>query len=151
MNWEAIGAVGEILGALAVVATLGYLAAQTRQANHLARTSAVLQLQNEMREHRNSLALSSELSQIMLKVSNDEELTDLEAMRLIARNDAALTMFESIYLQFEAGIITHEDFIRHTPVMRQIALANRKQGIRYESHSVGFREFLDALSEDSSA
>ena len=31
MNWEAIGAVGEIVGAIAVVATLGYLALQIRQ------------------------------------------------------------------------------------------------------------------------
>ena len=31
MNWDAIGAVGEILGAAAVVVTLIYLAAQLRQ------------------------------------------------------------------------------------------------------------------------
>lgn len=31
MNWEAIGAIGEILGALAVVATLVYLTVQLRQ------------------------------------------------------------------------------------------------------------------------
>ncbi|RLA47946.1 MAG: hypothetical protein DRR06_01045 [Gammaproteobacteria bacterium] len=30
MNWEAIGAIGEILGALAVVLTLGYVAVQIR-------------------------------------------------------------------------------------------------------------------------
>ena len=30
MNWDAIGAVGEIVGALAVVVTLIYLAVQTR-------------------------------------------------------------------------------------------------------------------------
>ena len=32
MNWEAIGAVGELLGAAAVVFTLGYLAVQVRHA-----------------------------------------------------------------------------------------------------------------------
>jgi hypothetical protein len=31
MNWEAIGAVGEIVGAIAVVVTVGYLAFQIRQ------------------------------------------------------------------------------------------------------------------------
>ena len=36
MNWDAVGAVGEILGALAVVLTLGYLARQV----HFARESA---------------------------------------------------------------------------------------------------------------
>ncbi|MEJ2238130.1 MAG: hypothetical protein P8X82_07515 [Gemmatimonadales bacterium] len=151
MNWDAIGAVGEILGALAVVATLGYLAVQTRQANYLARSNAVLQLQNQMREHRNSLALSSELAQIMVKRSNGGELTELEVLRLKARNDAALTMMESIYLQYEAGIITSEDFTRHTPVMRQIVLSNRQDGVEYESHSVGFGEFLKGLTEDPPA
>ena len=31
MNWVAIGAVGELLGALGVIATLGYLAFQIRK------------------------------------------------------------------------------------------------------------------------
>jgi len=31
MNWEAIGAIGEIVGALAVVASLAYLVIQIRQ------------------------------------------------------------------------------------------------------------------------
>ena len=30
MNWEAIGAIGEVVGAAAVVVTLGYLAVQIR-------------------------------------------------------------------------------------------------------------------------
>ena len=38
MNWEAIGAVSEIVGAGAVVITLGYLAIQIRQGTELART-----------------------------------------------------------------------------------------------------------------
>ena len=36
MNWEAIGAVGEILGALAVVLTLAYLAKQTKMSHVVA-------------------------------------------------------------------------------------------------------------------
>lgn len=34
MNWEAIGAIGELVGAIAVVATLIYLAVQVRYAKH---------------------------------------------------------------------------------------------------------------------
>ncbi|MDA1372383.1 MAG: hypothetical protein O2971_16680 [Proteobacteria bacterium] len=48
MNWEAIGAIGEILGAFAVVATLVYLATQIRyakeaasDANRIARATGV--------------------------------------------------------------------------------------------------------------
>jgi hypothetical protein len=36
MNWEAIGAVGELLSAAGVVFTLGYLAVQIRQSNNIA-------------------------------------------------------------------------------------------------------------------
>ena len=36
MNWDAIGAVGELVGALAVVLTLGYLALQVRHARNAA-------------------------------------------------------------------------------------------------------------------
>ena len=41
MNWEAIGAVGEILGALAVVGSLTYLASQIRVQNREARVASV--------------------------------------------------------------------------------------------------------------
>jgi hypothetical protein len=36
MNWEAIGAVGEVAGAIGVIFTLGYLALQIRHSNKLA-------------------------------------------------------------------------------------------------------------------
>ena len=55
MNWDAIGAVGEILGAFAVVATLVYLASQVRyektaaaDANRLERAAGVRDLLLEM-------------------------------------------------------------------------------------------------------
>jgi hypothetical protein len=40
MNWEALGAIGEIVGAVAVVLTLGYLAVQIRQNTRTLRTSS---------------------------------------------------------------------------------------------------------------
>lgn len=44
MSWDAIGAIGEVIGAVAVVATLGYLTMQTRQSNLLARAAAEREL-----------------------------------------------------------------------------------------------------------
>jgi len=38
MNWEAIGAIGEIFGAIAVVISLAYLATQIRQSNKMSRS-----------------------------------------------------------------------------------------------------------------
>ena len=51
MNWEALGAIGDLVGGLAVVVTLGYLALQVRSANvatadanRLARAAGVREL-----------------------------------------------------------------------------------------------------------
>ena len=39
MNWEAMGAIGEIVGAVGVIATLGYLAFQVRQNSNVTRSA----------------------------------------------------------------------------------------------------------------
>ena len=55
MNWEAIGAVGEIAGATAVVLSLIYLAIQGRQNSNMARAESRLRLVDTWREFSNSL------------------------------------------------------------------------------------------------
>ena len=47
MNWDAIGAIGEIVGALAVLATLIYLAIQVRQNSVLQRAQTHQQLAHD--------------------------------------------------------------------------------------------------------
>ena len=149
MNWDAIGAVGEIVGAAAVVATLGYLAVQTRQSNNLARSNAVLQLQAENRAHRNSLAHDKDLSEIVMKGIRGEELSDVELFRFTARSDSSLSFFESVYLQFEAGIIAKEDFSRYEPIIRQVAKMARDRGIERRATSPGFQTYVEGLLNDA--
>ncbi len=50
MNWEAISAIGEITGAIAVVITLGYFALQIRSARETAADTNRLQRSNGVRE-----------------------------------------------------------------------------------------------------
>ena len=40
MNWEIAGAIGEVLGAIAVVTTIGFLAIQMRQSNRISKAEA---------------------------------------------------------------------------------------------------------------
>jgi len=46
MNWEAIGAVGEILGAVAVLITLVYLAIQIRQSTAQQKREELVSIQH---------------------------------------------------------------------------------------------------------
>ena len=103
MNWDAIGAAGEVLGALAVFFTLFYLALQVRQSNHSARA--------ESRQ-----ALIDTFSQLNWAVRGDDEL-----LRLIGKgftNWSELSNLEKtkfdMYLQpylanLHKGIGLHRD------------------------------------------
>ena len=64
MNWDAISAIGEIVGALAVVLTLGYLAIQTRGAKDV----ALAQAQRE---------LTADLNSVWSRLEQDRELLRL--------------------------------------------------------------------------
>jgi hypothetical protein len=143
MNWEAIGAIGEIIGAAAVVATLGYLAIQTRQSNKLARSNTVLQLQAENRTHRNILAQDEALAKIVMRAINGEALSELELFRYQARSDSSMSFFESIYIQFQAGIITKEDFEKYGPAILRVALVARDHGIERNVTLSEFQKYID--------
>ena len=47
MNWEAIGAIGEMVSAIGVIATLGYLAVQIKQNTRAIRGATLNARENE--------------------------------------------------------------------------------------------------------
>ena len=71
MNWDAIGAVGEIIGALGVVLSLVYLATQIRSQNSESRLAAVTEYTNQWNEWSASFADHPQLSELWVKGSAD--------------------------------------------------------------------------------
>ena len=71
MNWEAAGALGEIIGAIAVFATLAYLATQIRQNTKAVRAAALDSTVNLASIARSKVFEDSELTEIYLNGSND--------------------------------------------------------------------------------
>ncbi len=86
MNWEAVGAIGEIVGATAVVATLIYLASQVRHARNDQKLASIRNTRSVRKEWAKFLADSPYASTIIAKATAGEELTDEEKVRLIAIN-----------------------------------------------------------------
>ena len=86
MNWEAIGAVGEILGAGAVVVTLGYFGRQLTQANRISIATGARELQ-QMYTHVYTLiatdpavrALVTRLKDPNYVVQSEEEQEQIDA------------------------------------------------------------------------
>ena len=104
MDWNAIGAIGEILGAVAVVATLGYLAVQTRYS--VAATQA---------NTRQAILLSDQqfLTNLMLDPAIDvirfkRDLADDEKVKLYYFFILFMRMRENNWLQFHSGGLDRE-------------------------------------------
>ncbi len=105
INWDAAGAIGEIIGAVAVLATLIYLARQMRQNNDLQRmqVSSVF-LQNRVIFFQ-ALYQNDDLMQTILRAREDEDLNPLERMRLSTYYRSVLVLFDWEYQQYDYGLL----------------------------------------------
>ena len=100
MNWDAIGAFGEILGATAVFVTLAYLAAQIRQANDLARFNASKDLLNQFNDLNRIVATDSEVRRALMKPG---ELTDDEREQVYNVAMMFCNVWMSVQTAFDNG------------------------------------------------
>lgn len=73
MNWEALGAIGEVVGAAAVVVTLAYLAVQIRQNTRAVKANTSQAISASRVEFVGSIAESSELSGIFFSGLRDRD------------------------------------------------------------------------------
>jgi hypothetical protein len=112
VNWEAIGAIGETIGAVGVIVTLGYLGyqirqntAQLEQNERTAIASAVSVSATNYRENRRYIYTTREVAAIVLKGMADPDSldeVDLYRFRLIIQN----TM-DALWDLYSQTVITH--------------------------------------------
>ena len=72
MNWEAIGAVGEVVGAIAVLATLLYIVAQIRLSNRIAIASSETSIRSSFGQLNEAIFGDTEFATIMSKAKNPD-------------------------------------------------------------------------------
>ena len=89
MNWEAIGALGEIVGALAVVLTLAYLAIQVRHAKEAAADTNRLERSKGVRDMMLASAADSGLRENLTKGLQLSDYYDEIASNLNMSSDEA--------------------------------------------------------------
>ena len=108
MNWDALGAVAELLGAVGVIATLLYLARQIGQNSLMMRatikqeqSSAVQQIIFQWVEHPD----------LWIKVTNDQELSEEEEVQVDFMLRAGFRGFESHCHHAELGLLDEKEWI----------------------------------------
>lgn len=111
MNWEAIGAIGEIIGAIAVLATLLYLAQQIRQSNRFAIASNEIAIRNGFATLNEAQFGDTEIARLMaLAQKKDSEFDDIEQIKFRAFIRQGVNMWLSIETAYENGMTSRETY-----------------------------------------
>ena len=118
MNWDALGAIGELVGAVAVLLTLIYLAVQTRLARiaseetrKLVALEAVVGRLSQMEVAHTEFANSEHLPRISVEIqrSGIQSLTAEDLERLKFWEGAVKLRMASQYVQYEAGLLDQKN------------------------------------------
>ena len=154
MNWDAIGAIGEIIGAAAVVLTLFYLAVQIRQSNRLSSFQtardifAIFDDNNRIVVENQDLRM---LAFVPLDAQTEEQTKQLKAF--VVRQTNVLINLQTAYDQglmddalFAAGKLSLRGFMNDwpgiTPILAQLSV---EYPMLYEQEI--FEELHKALRE----
>ncbi len=109
MNWEAIGAVGELLGATAVIGSLLFVGVQIRSNTRASQIAASHNLTNTFLAVAKIMADDPEMARMWTQQSRDISVlsvSDLE--RLAPLNFIALRTFEDVFHHHQMGQMSDE-------------------------------------------
>jgi hypothetical protein len=153
MNWEAIGAIGEIIGAVAVVVTLAYLAVQIRNSTRIARSATRQAIAETAMTHGTNLVADKDLMAALLKDLKGEDVDEVNWTRLMAHNYITMRHYENIYYQQLAGMIEPDEWrgfrenLQAVLEWRSMRLFWKNEGHYY---SDAFREEVSAIQSELS-
>ena len=152
VDWDAIGAVGEIIGALAVVASLIYLATQIKTQIRESRIAAVRETTANLMEAYVPLQ-EAQMADVWARGSKDyDALTESERVQFVAFVNRYLRSLEGTFYQASeglldariwAGIERHVGTVMSTPGVQQM------WPLRKHSYSEDFQNFIENLDENT--
>ena len=147
MNWEAVGAVGEILGALAVVASLVYLAIQIKSQNRESRIAAV---HDVLEAYRNQISVLTDESFSKLYIrglSDFEGLDDAERMRLTSGVHGVFRVWEEAFYLLKESRLDDNHWVgmdRLCADLKASQIGEHAWELRKHGYSVEFQKYVDS-------
>lgn len=149
MNWDAVSAIAEVIGVIAVVASLVYVGRQVAQNTAMMRVAA----SSETVERDHSLVLplieSEELAEIWLKGENEfSELNAANQQRLLMFERRAITLWHHNFLLRQQMLLSSPVWHYQNQMIRFLG---RRQSMREAwtlfkgSFEDSFREYVNDL------
>jgi hypothetical protein len=107
MNWEVAGSVAEVVGAVAVVVSIIYLARQVTHANRTAEAATTLEVSRLLAEWHGRLNQTPELAYIFIHGTSDSsEFSEVEKARFLATVAELFLVLEGLYRQHLLGYVS---------------------------------------------
>ena len=119
MNWEAIGAMGELISGIAVIATLFYLARQIRQNNKINASAVRQSFYDTVARQMIHGTDNSEFHAMLERASmTDQELTSAERLQLFRFLQAVFVGYQCAFVQYRHNALSEEDWNTFRALLR---------------------------------
>lgn len=155
MNWEAVGSIAELMGAMGVIASLLYLSAQIRHGAKASRLATSHSLSTAARQWSDPMQADPELARIFqIGTEDPDQLNDGEMARFVFICFSFFRMFEDIHFQFENGALDVELWSGYETHYGAYCVSPGFQHYwtsRREIFRPAFRTFIDSLPPASVA
>ena len=153
MNWDAVGAIGEILGAIAVFGSLLYLAVQIKAQNKESRLSAIIEFTDLYNQVTDSVSSDAEMSRIWVRAATGglNELDEAETVRYVALLQKITRMWENSYYQHKDGRLDTRLWNSFNTQISEVSTLPAYKtfwGRRSHYFSEEFREFVKSNDAD---
>ena len=149
MNWEAINAIAQAIGAFGVVASLWYLAVQVHRSTRVAKIAAQDSAASALRDVTKPYMENAELARIwQVGLENLEALTAAEQSRFFHASYQFLKAFETIHVHHAYGLLDRELWRGWRELLRHYVAAPgmvHYWKIRRELFSERFQKFVESL------
>ena len=148
MNWEIGAAVAEIVGAIAVVISLVYLALQIRAQTNQSKLTAQHEVSRGIRE-ASLLFATEDISDLFVRGNTDfESMPESDRIRLIVAITALFRVWEGAFLEARGGHLEASNWEVLSGDYSQLmgtAMFNRIWGMRRQNYHPEFQIYVDDL------
>ena len=146
VNWAAVSAVGQVVGALAVVISLIYLATEVRSNARATRLESMRSLSDAINEYFKTIAEDADPAELWFRgIYNFQSIKGASLMRFSSLMDYLFRIYEDIYYQRLEGQLAPRVWGGFEAFMRDIiAYPGIQASWRSRSHwfSDQFRQFI---------
>jgi len=148
VNWTAVAAVSDAVGAVAVVFSLIYLAIQIRAQNRESRAASIHDILEAFRTVQSPLAEESN-AQLYIKAMEDfESLSDAERLRLITLMVSVVRVWEEAFHQHKMGRLDDElwrAIVAQYSNFIAVGFAPQLWNLRRHAFTESFQQFVDQI------